>query len=43
MMKQAEDDESDRRVLMFIIGGLLLAFTIGVVILIVAAMTDWQR
>jgi hypothetical protein len=32
----------DRRILYFIIGGMLLAFSIGVVILMVAAMSDWQ-
>ena len=41
-MNQAEDD-SDRRVVMLVIGGILLAFTIGVLILIIAAMSDWQH
>ena len=42
MMREAEDD-SDRRVVMLIIGGMLLAFTIGVAILVIATMSDWQK
>lgn len=39
------DDGSagDRRMVFFVIGGILLAFTIGICILVTALMLDWQK
>lgn len=33
----------DRRMVFFVVGGILLAFTIGLCILITAMMLDWQK
>jgi len=38
-----ETPDTDRRMVFFVIGGILLAFTIGICILITALMLDWQK
>jgi hypothetical protein len=38
----SDDEANDRRILYFIIGGILLAFAIGFTFLVVAMVIDWQ-
>jgi hypothetical protein len=33
----------DRKMVLFVIGGILLAFTVGLCILVTALMIDWQK
>ncbi len=37
-----EEEENDRRMIYFVIGGILLAFTIGFSFLVVAMVIDWK-
>jgi hypothetical protein len=38
-----ESSKVDRRMVFFVIGGILLAFMIGLCILVTALMLDWQK
>lgn len=38
----SDNEDGDRRLIYFIVGGILLAFSIGLTMLIVALATDWQ-
>jgi hypothetical protein len=38
-----ESSKGDRRMVFFVLGSILLAFTIGLCFLILALMLDWQK
>ena len=38
-----DGERVDRRMVFFVIGGILLAFAIGICILVTALMMDWQK